>query len=83
MIRLTQTDPPHGRRIGRYFQDIRADFFANLRDPCNKLQVIHVDDETALDQAHAATAHVDAILLDSGRPSAKVEQLGGTGRTHD
>ncbi len=23
--------------IGRYFQEIRADLFANFRDPCNKL----------------------------------------------
>ncbi len=27
--------------------------------------------------------HVDALLLDSGRPSAEVPELGGTGRIHD
>ncbi len=47
------------------------------------MQVIHVEDDSAIDQAHAATAEVDAILLDSGRPSASVKELGGTGQTHD
>ena len=47
------------------------------------MQVIHVEDDSAIDQAHAATAEVDAVLLDSGRPSASVKELGGTGRTHD
>ena len=47
------------------------------------MQVIHVEDDSAIDQAHAAAAEVDAILLDSGRPSASVKELGGTGRTHD
>jgi phosphoribosylanthranilate isomerase len=27
--------------------------------------------------------HVNAILLDSGNPSAAVKELGGTGRVHD
>ncbi len=47
-------------------------------------QVIHVNDATAIDQAtRAAEAHVDALLLDSGRPALAVKQLGGTGRVHD
>ena len=62
------------------------DAYASLRAayPALKLlQVIHVEDDTAVTQARAAAAHVDAILLDSGRPSAAVKVLGGTGRTHD
>lgn len=47
------------------------------------MQVIHVEDEAAIGQAKAAETEVDAILLDSGRPSAEVKELGGTGRTHD
>jgi len=47
------------------------------------VQVIHVQDRGALDEAHEAEPHVDAILLDSGRPNAAVKELGGTGRTHD
>lgn len=47
------------------------------------VQVIHVQDRGALEEAHEAEPHVDAILLDSGRPKAEVKELGGTGRTHD
>jgi phosphoribosylanthranilate isomerase len=52
--------------------------------PAVKLvQVIHVEDESAIDAANAAAAHVDALLLDSGRPKAAIRELGGTGRAHD
>ena len=52
------------------------------------VQVIHVDGPEALDRARSAAAGTggigaDAILLDSGRPTAKVRELGGTGRVHD
>ncbi len=60
--------------------------YAALRaaHPALKLmQVIHVEDDGAIAQARSAAVHVDAILLDSGRPSAAVKELGGTGRTHD
>ncbi|MEL7463459.1 MAG: phosphoribosylanthranilate isomerase [Pseudomonadota bacterium] len=46
------------------------------------MQVIHVENESAIDAAKAAE-DADAILLDSGRPSAPVKELGGTGRAHD
>jgi phosphoribosylanthranilate isomerase len=36
-----------------------------------------------LDKATSVARHVDAILLDSGRPKAEVKELGGTGRVHD
>ena len=47
------------------------------------VQVIHVEDERALAEAQRVAPYVDAILLDSGRPSATVPELGGTGRVHD
>ena len=47
------------------------------------VQVVHVEDESALAQSRAAAEQVDALLLDSGRPSLAVKQLGGTGRVHD
>lgn len=47
------------------------------------VQVIHVEDRGAIDAAKAAAAHVDAVLLDSGRPSLATKELGGTGRVHD
>jgi phosphoribosylanthranilate isomerase len=47
------------------------------------VQVVHVQDAVAVEEARVAAAHVDAILLDSGRPNAAVKELGGTGRVHD
>lgn len=47
------------------------------------LQVVHVEDERAIDEARRAGEEVDAILLDSGKPSAAVKTLGGTGDIHD
>ncbi len=47
------------------------------------VQVIHVEDERAIDVAKALESHVDALLLDSGRPNAAVKEFGGTGRVHD
>ncbi len=47
------------------------------------VQVIHVEDERALELIPEYEQHVDAFLLDSGRPSAATPELGGTGRAHD
>lgn len=47
------------------------------------IQVIHVVGPASLDEALAVAPHVDALLLDSGNPSATVRELGGTGRRHD
>lgn len=47
------------------------------------VQVIHVTGPESLDQAKACAPLVDALLLDSGRPEARVKELGGTGRVHD
>lgn len=47
------------------------------------VQVIHVQDESSVDEAVDVAPLVDAILLDSGRPGLAVKELGGTGRTHD
>lgn len=46
--------------------------------------VVHVEGEGAIEEACAlARCGVDGVLLDSGRPSAGVPELGGTGRVHD
>ena len=60
--------------------------YAALRQalPAVKIvQVIHVEDEDALDEARAIAPLVDGLLLDSGRPKAAIKELGGTGRVHD
>lgn len=61
--------------------------YAQLRQvlPATKLvQVIHVLDESSIDEALAAVeAGADALLLDSGNPTLAVKELGGTGRVHN
>jgi len=47
------------------------------------VQVIHVLDETSVQQALAIAPQVDMLLLDSGNPNLQVKVLGGTGQRHD
>ena len=47
------------------------------------VQVIHVIDESSVEEALRISEMVDAILLDSGNPNLKIKELGGTGRVHD
>ena len=47
------------------------------------VQVIHEVDPQSVEEACGVAPHVDAILLDSGNPSLKVKELGGTGRRHN
>lgn len=47
------------------------------------VQVIHVVDESSVEEALRVAPEVDVILLDSGNPALKVKELGGTGRVHD
>jgi phosphoribosylanthranilate isomerase len=65
---------------------IKSGEYPRLRErlPGIKLvQVIHVVDEASIELARTYANLADALLLDSGRPSAEVAELGGTGRTHD
>lgn len=48
-----------------------------------RVQVIHVENESALDLIDLYAPHVHAFLLDSGRPTLSTPEYGGTGRTHD
>lgn len=45
------------------------------------VQVIHVIDQSSIEEATSVAPFVDAILLDSGRPDLR--ELGGTGRVHN
>ncbi len=47
------------------------------------VQVIHVTDESSVDEAIELSNYVDALLLDSGNPKLKIKELGGTGRVHN
>ncbi|MGA9072880.1 MAG: phosphoribosylanthranilate isomerase [Candidatus Sulfotelmatobacter sp.] len=47
------------------------------------VQVVHVSGEESIEEAIAVAVHVDAILLDSGKPKLTTKELGGTGRRHN
>jgi len=47
------------------------------------VQVIHIRDESSLEEAKQISNQVDALLLDSGNPNLSIKELGGTGRTHN
>jgi phosphoribosylanthranilate isomerase len=47
------------------------------------VQVIHVVDEDALDEARRVAPLVNGLLLDSGNPGLPIKELGGTGRQHN
>lgn len=61
-----------------------AEYRALRRAPVLRfIQVVHVEDRTSLALATDYARVADALLLDSGRLSLPVPELGGTGRTHD
>lgn len=47
------------------------------------VQVIHVINESSVDEAIELSEEADALLLDSGNPKLAVKELGGKGRVHD
>jgi len=62
-----------------------AEYETIVRDAptTRRVQVIHVEDDGALQLINVYAPYVHAFLLDSGRPNAAVAELGGTGRAHD
>jgi phosphoribosylanthranilate isomerase len=65
---------------------VPMEVYAELREALPGIaivQVIHVQGDEALEQAIKRQSNVDAFLLDSGNPSLRVKELGGTGRTHN
>ncbi|HCY13613.1 MAG TPA: N-(5'-phosphoribosyl)anthranilate isomerase [Gammaproteobacteria bacterium] len=48
-----------------------------------RVQVVHIEDEGALDLVARYEPLVDVFLLDSGKTSGPGQQFGGTGATHD
>ncbi len=65
---------------------LKSGTYQELRDALpgiSIVQVVHVRDEGAPDDALRVAPHVDGILLDSGTTALPTKQLGGTGRTHD
>ena len=47
------------------------------------IQAIHVRGEGAVAEAVGLAPMIDGLLLDSGNPTGRVKELGGTGRVHN
>jgi phosphoribosylanthranilate isomerase len=62
---------------------LEAGKLAVLEPQVTRVQVVHVEGPEALNLISAYAPCVDAFLLDSGRPTASIPVLGGTGKTHD
>jgi len=63
---------------------LQANEYKELREALphiNIVQVIHVMDDKAIEEAQSVSHYVDALLLDSG--NLMKSELGGTGRVHD
>lgn len=66
-----------------HISPVEAARLVELEPHTRRVQVIHVEGWDALDKIATYGPYVHAFLLDSGRPSAAVAELGGTGRSHD
>ncbi len=64
-------------------EDGAHEFLRRAHPAVRIIQVIHVKDESALEEAARAAETADLLLLDSGKPNASAPSLGGTGETHD
>jgi phosphoribosylanthranilate isomerase len=80
----------HQKKVGastiQIVYKIVAGTFQEIRNECSGIklvQVIHVIDETSLEEALSYTNYADALLLDSGNPNLSIKELGGTGRIHN
>jgi len=74
---------PSTVQIVSHISTSEAARLAHLLPGVRRVQVIHVEDERALDLIEGYAPYVHAYLLDSGRPNLAVPEFGGTGRTHD
>lgn len=70
-------------QLASYLAPEEAEQLPNLLPATRRVQVIHVENESALDSIGRYAPHVHAFLLDSGTPSLPAPLYGGTGRTHD
>ena len=68
---VSHVDPTESEKLKCLLPDVRC------------VQVLHVEDESSIALVDDYAPFVDMFLLDSGRPSAVIPELGGTGRTHD
>ena len=78
-----QSTGPSVVQIVSHIDPLEAAKLAILQPHVRRIQVIHVEGPEALTLIPVYAPYVHAFLLDSGRPSAVIPELGGTGRSHD
>ena len=81
--RHVEATRPTTVQIVSHIKAEEAEELAAIQPHIRRVQVIHVEDQSALELIPVYAAHMHAFLLDSGRPGAAVPELGGTGRQHD
>lgn len=81
--RHIETTRPTTVQIVSHINQAEAAKLAVLQPHLRRVQVIHVEDQGALNLIPVYAPYVHAFLLDSGRPGAATPELGGTGRRHD
>ena len=70
-------------QIVAHLDSTESERLRELLPATKRIQVIHVENESALDRIADYSSCVHAFLLDSGRPTQPTPEYGGTGRTHD
>lgn len=71
-------------QVVQHVDPAETEELARLLPPAvRRVQVLHVEGPEVFELAAAYAPFVHAFLLDSGRPSLPVAELGGTGRVHD
>lgn len=81
--RHVEATRPTAVQIVSHIEPAEAAKLADLQPAVRRVQVIHVQDMSALDLIPVYAPHMHAFLLDSGRPGAATPEFGGTGRRHD
>lgn len=74
---------PAAVQIVRHIAPDESAALVRLLPLTRRIQVIHVEHAGVLELIPLYAPHVDAFLLDSGRPGAETPTLGGTGDVHD
>ncbi len=80
----------HQKKVGtstiQIVDKISDGTFDQIKEICfgiKLVQVIHVIDESSIEEALSYDNKVDALLLDSGNPKLAIKELGGTGKIHN
>ncbi|MFO7587032.1 MAG: phosphoribosylanthranilate isomerase [Gemmatimonadota bacterium] len=84
--RLEELHRVTGVNTLQLFDGLRSEDYGRLRARAPGLslvQMIHIQDDSAVECAQAVSKHVDAVLLDSADPEPPFRWRSSGGRTHD